>query len=76
MCGPTQNAKAKDDEDKYDDDLKALEANQSPPNKKSQRKPADTGKESDGDNYSSDGSDNKMILTQRSDTTHFRRVSE
>ena len=23
-----------------------------------------------------DGSDNKMILTQRSDTTHFRRVSE
>lgn len=51
-----------DDDDKYDEDLKALESNQSPPNKQSQRQAADTGKESDGDNYSSDGSDNKMFM--------------
>jgi len=51
-----------DDDDKYDEDLKALESNQSPPNKKSQRVAADAEKESDGDNYSSDGSDNKMFM--------------
>ena len=49
-----------EDEDDYADDMKEMEDKKSPsPKKKSNKKAAD---ESEGDNYSSEGSDNKMFM--------------